>query len=184
MEEIWKQVTHKGIKYQRLVSNLGNVKSTVSGKIIAKADNGAGYLFAFLAYMSKPLGTKNVPVYIHRLVAEAFIPNPNGFPQVNHIDCDKSNNCVENLEWVSCSSNIRDAHAKGRMKKRTDNGQINVLTKEQVIDLYLSVKRDKVGISEKAWEMSIPRTTASSIINKRSRSNITDLLDIEIANGC
>lgn len=45
--------------------------------------------------------------YIHRLVADAFIPNPHGLPQVNHIDSDPSNNHVENLEWCNRSQNAR-----------------------------------------------------------------------------
>lgn len=50
--------------------------------------------------------------YMHRLVAETYIPNPNNLPQVNHIDKDKSNNHVDNLEWVTNQHNAEHSHAK------------------------------------------------------------------------
>jgi len=62
---------------------------------------------------------KNKHCRIHRLVAEAFIPNPDNLPEVNHIDGVKLNNCVENLEWTSRSANMLHAYSigKGRWKK-------------------------------------------------------------------
>ncbi len=73
-------------------------------KILKFGENGRGYRLAYLYKNSKK---KNVQ--IHRLVADAFINNPNGLEQVNHIDGDKTNNAVSNLEWCSCKDNIRHA---------------------------------------------------------------------------
>lgn len=56
------------------------------------------------------------PVYVHRVIADTFIPNPLNLPQVNHIDGNKCNNCVTNLEWVSQSDNIKHAFSTGAMK--------------------------------------------------------------------
>ena len=61
-----------------------------------------GYMRIGLCKDGKPTS-----MLVHRLVAEAFIPNPNGLPQVHHKDGDKQNNSVENLEWVSALTNIR-----------------------------------------------------------------------------
>lgn len=61
----------------------------------------------------KVLTRERVKVYVHRLVAEAFIPNPDNLPEVNHIDGNRSNNAVHNLEWVSHADNMRHAYATG-----------------------------------------------------------------------
>lgn len=75
-------------------------------------DNGTGYLRVALRN-SKHECKKH---YVHRLVAEAFIPNPEGKPNVNHIDCDTHNNSVKNLEWCTQSENIKYAVKLGRHK--------------------------------------------------------------------
>jgi hypothetical protein len=177
MEEIWKDVYHEGVYVGKKISSLGRLMGD-NGLIYAQADNGAGYKFYNILHFRNEEGkSRSVRRYVHRLVAEYFIDNPDSLPQVNHTDGDKSNNRVDNLEWTSGSQNIRLAHKAGQMRNRTDAGDVDILTVEQVIDLYTAIKRDKVGISAKARELGIPRTTASSIVNKRSRSYITDAID-------
>lgn len=73
----------------------------------------SGYLVVELKYNNK--STKKL---VHRLVAEAFIPNPLNLPEVNHKDCDKSNNKQSNLEWVSKLENAAHAKQNGRRCKR------------------------------------------------------------------
>ena len=85
------------------VSNLGNVKSLKYGKerILKPRKNKDGYLFVTLCKNGKMKNFK-----VHRLVASAFLPNPNNLPQVNHLDEVKTNNVVSNIEWCSAKYNM------------------------------------------------------------------------------
>lgn len=82
------------------VSDSGEVFSKRSGKYLKLAHKKNGYVYT-------ELNVNGVTTYkrVHRLVAEAFIPNPENKPFVNHIDGNKSNNSVSNLEWVTGSEN-------------------------------------------------------------------------------
>lgn len=83
------------------VDQQGNIYSKYrGGRILAKLKGSNGYE---MVHLSSNGSAKKVPV--HRIVAQAFIPNPDNKPQVNHIDGDKSNNKVSNLEWATASEN-------------------------------------------------------------------------------
>lgn len=99
--ELWKRIECTQLEYY--VSNFGNCKSKY--RILAPVKSGNGYLTVALG--------KNNPKTIHRLVATAFIPNTDNKPQVNHIDGDKRNNNVSNLEWVNQSENMKHAYRIG-----------------------------------------------------------------------
>ena len=176
MEEIWKDVYFNGIYVGKKISNFGRMMFD-DGRIAKAADNGAGYLtYPVTWYKDKNGENKSIRKYVHRLVAENFLENPNNLPQVNHKDCNKSNNHVDNLEWVTRKSNIDHAHASGRMHKRYEVGAVKVLSVEEVIEAYTRVKSGE-GVNVVAVSMGKPRTTISSIVNKRSRRDITDKID-------
>lgn len=107
-DEIWRPIKRYEDFYH--VSNYGRVKSFHKGKvrILKPQDNRNGYLFIGIAINSE---TKYC--LIHRLVAQAFIPNPQGKPEVNHCDGHKLNNHVSNLEWCTASENRQHAYDTG-----------------------------------------------------------------------
>lgn len=104
-KEIWKDV--KGFEGKYQVSNYGNVKSlnwkrANCEKLLYLKKHNKGYRQVELVMNGKPR-----MYLVHRLVAQAFIPNPNNKPFINHIDANKENNHLENLEWCTQSENVR-----------------------------------------------------------------------------
>lgn len=134
MEEIWKDIEGYNGKYQ--VSNLGRVKSLKgSEKILKPRVSNTGYKYVNLCIQGKSKTLK-----IHRLVAQAFLPNPEGLPQVNHKDEDKLNNNVDNLEWCTREYNCNYGT---RNKRIASTGGIKVICIETGIayDSILEAKR-------------------------------------------
>jgi hypothetical protein len=125
--EIWKDViAYEGL-YQ--VSNLGNVKRIGNFRGVNKAyldnyylkpiDNGKGYLRIKLTK-----NNQSKRIMLHRIIAEAFIENQYNKPFVNHINSDKKDNCIKNLEWCTQSENCLHSVKLGRWtqgKKRLNN---------------------------------------------------------------
>ncbi len=104
MEE-WKSVELGGMTYR--VSSHGNVES-VRGRITPRSDKD-GYLVITVG----KLKCRKV-VKVHRLVAQLFIPNPNNLPEVNHIDRNRKNPKMENLEWITHKGNIDHSLCQAR----------------------------------------------------------------------
>lgn len=116
MEEIWKDIEGYGGKYQ--VSNFGRVRRC--GKRILKPQaRNHGYLSVWL-YDGHNHGKQ---VSIHRLVAQVFIPNPCGLPEVNHLDENKQNNAVDNLMWCSHKDNSSFGSRGERIGLANTNGK-------------------------------------------------------------
>lgn len=110
MKEEWKDID--GYEGLYKVSNLGRVKSMNYNKTgrekCLKSSDRKGYDAVILSRNGN-----RVCKSIHRLVLEAFTPNPNNKPQVNHIDGDKKNNNVNNLEWCTAKENTRHSFKNG-----------------------------------------------------------------------
>ena len=119
IKEIWRDIEGYESLYQ--VSNFGRVKSlnyrhTCKEKLLKAHKDKDGYLRVNLYKEGK-----KKTYGIHRLVAQAFIPNPDNLPQVNHKDEDKSNNRLDNLEWCSAEYNVNYGSRTKRMAESKTN---------------------------------------------------------------
>lgn len=131
--EVWKEITGYEGLYQ--VSNEGEVKNLRLNIIMKPSYCKGGYLKVKLS-----TNGKQKTIQIHRLVAENFIDNPQSKPQVNHKDCNKINNHVNNLEWATAQENIDHAIKNGLIGEQSSKEVFKIDRKGNVLHKYSSMK--------------------------------------------
>jgi hypothetical protein len=117
------------------VSGSGHIKNTATGEILKPTLNTWGYPSVTLCCNGK---RKNLSV--HRLVAKAFIPNPNNLPEVNHKDENKTNNAVWNLEWTTKKENINHGTRTQRANEKKHKRVVQYSLSGEVVKVWDSVK--------------------------------------------
>ena len=168
---IWKKI--EGYNYE--ISTDGDVRNYKTKKVLKLGLDSRGYY-----RVSFSLGKAGIPkiAFPHRLVAEAFIDNPENKPQVNHIDGNKLNNEVGNLEWVTPKENITHAIETGliedvKVRSNVANKASLVVNSKKVktISLETGETRNYSSISECSREIGIPFQTISRYLNNPTKQH-------------
>ena len=152
--ERWADVL--GFEGQYAVSNFGRVmrcartvlrsngiEYRIAEKLLAQVDLGNGYKVVGFKVARKT----NRTFLVHRLVATAFVENPEGLPEVNHKDLVKTNNRSENLEWCGRTHNQMHATKRGRFHGRTNPNARFKLQPDQVDDILRRLSAGETGVS-------------------------------------
>lgn len=174
MEEIWKDVEGYEGLYQ--VSNLGKVRS-----IDREVKTSTG----FRKYKGMVLKQRIVKEYlyvnfgtrsthrVHRLIAKAFVPNPDNLPEVNHIDGNKLNNNIDNLEWCTSKENINHSWGKGLSKSRKgEKTNLSKLKEGDVLEIRRLHKTKKYKLRQLGAMFNVSEGCVSMIVNKLTWKHI------------
>lgn len=117
-------------------------------------------------------GSSEKTIPVHRLVAKAFIPNPDNKPQVNHIDSNKMNNHVSNLEWCTNLQNQQHSWQSGRQAANGVNHPRNILTEAEVLQIRDLLKRTKMTKTAIGKQYGVHRSTIYRIQKRLIWSHI------------
>jgi LEA14-like dessication related protein len=147
------------------ISPSGDIYNDKKKTSITLKDNSGGYKQVGL-YTSKG----RVTCLVHRLVAQAYLENPNNFPIVNHLDNNRANNHVSNLEWNTIQGNSDHMVKQGRSAKGSSNGN-SILSEVQVKEVR---KLHLLGVSKRSLArlLNVDRTVISAIIQKETWKHI------------
>lgn len=174
MEEIWKDIN--GFEGKYIVSNTGRVKSIsrfiqnhtklqlLPDRILKPSAGSHGYYVVSLSGKTELL---------HRLIAAAFIPNPENKKTVNHKNTVKTDNSLDNLEWMTYSENVKHAVDLGiNVTVRGEHHSKTTLTKDQVLNIRQIYSSGKTSQYKLADMYNVSRSCIKSITSNRTWVNI------------
>lgn len=160
MTEIFKPI--KGYRNYE-VSNVGRIKNIKTGKVLKPSDDKDGYQVVCLSENRKQRILK-----VHRLVAKAFIPNRKQLPQVNHLDGVKSNNKVNNLEWLTHKDNVQHAINIGLFNNKGEKNPRSKLTAIQVKQIRKKYDSGAYTCRQLSKEYNVDYSNIHYIVNYKS----------------
>lgn len=172
--EQWKDIPETDGYYQ--ISNHGRIRSWKNGRWGKRQSPKImklGYCRNGYKRYKVLIDDKLQNFSVHRMVAEAFIPNPENKPQVNHIDTDKANNHVSNLEWCTQSENMIHRGDMGVANyKRGEDLSSSIFTEKQVKHIRNTYKENDITQREMAEYYDCSQSTIAAIITRRSWGHI------------
>lgn len=161
-EEKWKQIKDADEGYK--ISTLGRIGSSKYGdfRILKTYYAGKGYVMSDIRKDGK-----TIKRYIHRLVAQAFLPNKKNLPEVNHKDGNKNNNTKSNLNWTDGVGNMKHARKYLGFDQRGEKSGCAKLTEKDVRDIIAKYKTGKYTYAEIAKDYTVHYGHICSIVNRK-----------------
>lgn len=161
MDEVWKRVRGYDAYW---VSNMGRVYSTYKRKFLKQTATKKGHLYVDLHQN----GVER-RYYVHRLVADAFIPNPNNLPHVRHGDDIPDYNEVENLSWGYPKDNVHDCIRLGNFYRLNDEDRELAMQKRRTpivaVNLRTGIEIEYISQQEAARQLGINQSTINEVLN-------------------
>lgn len=166
MTEIIKDI--KGFEGRYTISNLGIVRSKLTGIVMKPNITKFGYARINLR---KAKSREYKSYFIHRLVASHFLANHNNLPEVNHKDCNRLNNEVTNLEWISKENNIRYSFIYGSASHKGLRNPNSKLNEQDIKAIKALHKTNRFYNTQIAEIFKVSSSTIDNIINNVTWSN-------------
>ena len=161
--EIWKTIV--GFENYS-ISNKGQVRNDLTRRILSTFPVGGYLMVNLMANGSKKL------VYVHRLVGQAFVDNPNDYKEINHINGKKDDNLPDNLEWCTRSENIKHAYATSLMKPlKGESSGMSKLTDAEVL-LIRELRSAGIILQELSDRFGVTKSVISNISRYKTWTHV------------
>ena len=170
-----KKVFYKGIELNYFVFTDGTIYNATTKHKMSQCKDKDGYMNVCLSHQGK-----HWTIHVHRLVANAFIPNPDNKPEVNHKNGKKHDNNVSNLEWSTAKENVQHAYSTGLHDNRATGERhgMNKYSEEQIKYVCQLLESNSYTISEIINLTGVPKSTISDILSKKYWTHISEKYNI------